>query len=159
MSDYTKVIGRRVRRSKTAEYFTPEEWVNQYIDHYGLDKQENTCFIDPTGGSGIWLKRLNQNEKPIFYTDIVPANCIEAILNLYGGITPKTLLDIGENISICPNDKIPIQYSNQEGFKEMYMIGDKIVLNIICADASKFSFGKIFGWQDLSFLEKYSIIE
>jgi len=137
MNQYTKIIGRRVRRSETAEYFTPEEWVNKYIEHYDLDKKEGACFIDPTGGSGIWLKRLFKNDKPVFYIDIVPANCIEAILNLYKD----------SDIKLCPKDKIPKSYSSQEGFKEMYMLDNKVILNIVCADSTRFSYEKIFGWE------------
>jgi hypothetical protein len=138
MNQFTEKENRSNRKSKTAEWFTPISWIRSYLENKNLKKDptDSTIFIDPTGGNGNWLIDLHNAGYITFSIDIVPANCIETILRLYGE---------GE-IDVCHIDKVPILYKNQKGFKELYTHNKKIILNVICADTTEFSLQPIYNF-------------
>lgn len=124
---------RIIRRKETDEYFTDPKWIEEYIKFYNFNNDNDTVFIDPTAGDSRWIKPL-QDTNPVWAVDIVEENCIESINNLYGE---------GE-VTVCPIDLIPEEYSSQDGFINLFIYDNKLILNVVQADATKFSIQRIY---------------
>lgn len=127
---------RKKRRKETAEFFTSHDWVDEYIKFYNFKDTEDTVFIDPTAGDSRWIKPLQNKNNSIWAVDIVEENCIESINNLYGE---------GE-VTVCPIQLIPKEYSSQDGFINLFMHDNKLILNVVQADATKFSLQRIYNF-------------
>ena len=127
---------RIIRRKETDEYFTDPKWVKEYIKFYNFKDTEDTVFIDPTAGDSRWIEPLQNKNNSVWAVDIVKENCIESINNLYGE---------GE-VAVCPSQLIPEEYSSQDGFINLFMHNNKLILNVVQADATKFSLQRIYNF-------------
>ena len=140
---------RKERRKETGEDFTPAELVNEMLDKLPTEiwKDASKTWLDPTAGNGNFLvevkKRLEAAghsvehifDNMIFGVDLMPDNCEEMIIRLYGdGIVEK-----------LSGKKIPAAYRT-DGIKYCFKFNNVLVPNIVCANGLEYDYS--FGRKD-----------
>lgn len=138
---------RKARRKQTGEDFTPSPLVNEILDKFPNDvwKDPTKTWLDPTAGNGNFLVEIKTRllaeghseqhilNNMIFGVDLMPDNCEEMIVRLYGA---------GE-VKRFPASKVPVSYRTV-GLKYCFKFNGAWVPNIVCADGLEYdySFGR-----------------
>jgi hypothetical protein len=152
---------RKARRKQTGEDFTPAALVNEILDQLPAEVWTNPekTWLDPAAGNGNFLVEVKRRlmeaghseehilRNMIFAADLMPDNCEEMILRLYG---PGTVTTVSFS-------KMQVAYKTA-GIKYCFKHNGNLVPNIVCADGLKYdySFGRkevepvqaLFEWQE-----------